>query len=226
MTPPQDKEHYKITLLKVLDANHSFAPVYVELSRMYLRTGNLNNALVTARRAAQLEPSRAGYNLLVGNVLARMGKGADAVPIAQFVADRWSGPDHNEAVDLWNAIAADQRPAGQTIPYEIPDGVKSVEGSLRSLDCGDKDHKLQLTIDHDGQALTLRADGPFGAGYSDTLWYGSDHFSLCKHLEGMHVIARYKPVADSNYGGNLTVLEVREVLPEAPAVDKPTEKQP
>jgi hypothetical protein len=193
---------------------------------MYLRTGNLNNALVTARRAAQLEPSRAGYNLLVGNVLARMGKGADAVPIAQFVADRWSGPDHNEAVDLWNAIAADQRPAGQTIPYEIPDGVKSVEGSLRSLDCGDKDHKLQLTIDHDGQALTLRADGPFGAGYSDTLWYGSDHFSLCKHLEGMHVIARYKPVADSNYGGNLAVLEVREVLPEVPAADKPTEKQP
>jgi hypothetical protein len=100
-----------------------------------------------------------------------------------------------------------------------------VERALQSLNCGDKDHKLQLTVDHDGQMLNLRADGGFGAGYSDTIWYGRDHFSLCQHLQGMHVIARYKPASD-NSGGILAELEVRESLPQAPvAAEKAAEKQ-
>lgn len=28
-------------------------------------------------------------------------------------------------------------------------------------------------------------------GYSVTLWYGTDHFKICHHLEGMHALIRY-----------------------------------
>jgi tetratricopeptide (TPR) repeat protein len=221
----QDQTDFRLALLQVLEVNRNFAPVYVELARMYLHSGGMENALRMARKAAQLEPSRAGYNLLEGRILLRMGKGAEAAPIAKYVADRWSGPDHNEAVELWNDVPAAERPADEQIPYQIPEGVKSVEGALRSLECGDKDHKLQLTVDHGGQMLNLRADGGFGAGYSDTIWYGRDHFSLCQHLQGMHVIARYKPASD-NSGGILAELEVRESLPQAPvAAEKAAEKQ-
>jgi len=222
-TAPQDQTDFKLTLLQILNANHNFAPVYVELSRMYLRSGDMGNALLMARKAAQLEPSRAGYYLLVGRILVRMEKGSEATPIAKFVAARWAGPDHNEAVELWNDVPLAQRPAGEQIPYQIPEAVESVEGVLRSLNCGDKDHKFQLTVEHDGQMLSLRAEGGFGMGYSDTIWYGRDHFSPCRHLQGMHVIVRYKPASDKSYGGNLAELEVREILPQAPVAEKAAE---
>jgi hypothetical protein len=36
--------------------------------------------------------------------------------------------------------------------------------------------------------MVFKSKGPQMIGYSDTLWYGSDHFSLCHHVEGMHAV--------------------------------------
>ena len=70
------------------------------------------NAIGLARKAEQLEPTRAGYHVLSGKILVRMGKPHEAADFAQFVAQRWPGPNHNEAVELWNSIPQEQRPAG------------------------------------------------------------------------------------------------------------------
>ena len=49
-------------------------------------------------------------------------------------------------------------------------------------------------------------------GYSDTLWYGRDHFSDCRHIEGMRAIVRYKP-GTSNAVNDLVGLELRVDVP-------------
>ena len=221
---PQDQTDYKLTLLQILEMNHGFAPAYVELARMYLHSGSMTNALLMARKASQLEPSRAGYHLLVGRILLRSGKGTEAAPIAKFVVDRWFGPDHNEAVELWNDVPEAQRPAAEQYTYQVAEGVATTEGELRSLNCGDQEHKLQFTINHENKPLTFQAAGGFMTGFSDTIWYGRDHFGLCHHLLGSHVVVRYKPPADSSYFGTLAGIEVREILPNGPAAEKTAAK--
>jgi hypothetical protein len=59
--------------------------------------------------------------------------------------------------------------------------------------------------------------GPFSAGFSDTIWYGEDHFSLCHHLAGMRAVVRYKTSTDPAYAGDLSEIEIRDELPQAPA---------
>jgi len=207
-------------LLRIVESRPQFAPAFIELARIQLRKGNLENALRMATKASLLEPSRASYFLMTGRILTRMGRGAEAVPIAKFVAERWAGPDHNEAVQVWNEIPAAQRPADE-FKDQILEGASTTEGSLSSLTCGDKDHKLQFTIDHDNKPESFIAAGGFMAGYSDTIWYGRDHFSLCHHLLGSHVVVRYKPSTDSNYFGTLAGIEVRELLPDMPVQAAP-----
>ena len=55
------------------------------------------------------------------------------------------------------------------------------------------------------------------SGFSDTVWYGTDHFNICRHVEGLRAIVRYKPSAESRYAGELAELEFREELPTLPA---------
>jgi tetratricopeptide (TPR) repeat protein len=96
---------------KVLHLNPDFAPAYVQLAKLALREGDLTSAWQLSKKAEELEPSLAGYHLLTGEVLKRMGKSADAGAYAKFVADRWIGPDHDEAVELWNTLPTADRPA-------------------------------------------------------------------------------------------------------------------
>jgi hypothetical protein len=52
-------------------------------------------------------------------------------------------------------------------------------------------------------------------GYSDTLWFGGDHFTLCHHLDGLRAVVRYKPSVDKPSAGEWVELELREDLPKA-----------
>jgi hypothetical protein len=52
-------------------------------------------------------------------------------------------------------------------------------------------------------------------GYSDTLWFGGDHFTLCHHLDGLRAVVRYKPSADKPSAGEWVELEFRQDLPAA-----------
>jgi len=209
-----DMNAFGATLGKVLQLNPNFAPAYVQLARLALRENDLASALALSRKAEELEPSRAGYRLLTGQILRRTGKGADAALSAKFVADRWHGPDHDEAVELWNSVPPAQRPAGESISEMLPKDTQTVVGTVKSVSCADQDQGWVFVLNHDGQPLIFHRKGNFISGYSDTIWYGGDHFRLCHHLEGLRAVIRYTKPADATYAGDVAEIEIRDDLPE------------
>jgi tetratricopeptide (TPR) repeat protein len=213
-TDPNDQTVYYLELLKTLEVNNQFAPAYVELAKLYVAQGDPNKALGMALKAEKLEPWRAGYHLLTGQILLRLDRVAEAASDAAYVADRWPSPDHDEAMELWNLVPAAQRPA--QIPKETPAGqdVSSAEGTVKSVACAD--HNTVITLEQGGQSLTFHIQNASG-GFSDTLWFGEDHFTPCYHTTGLRAVVRYKPATDKSYTGDVAFFGFRDDLPAAPA---------
>lgn len=90
--------------------------------------GCSNAYLAAANRAAQLEPTRAGYALLAANLMLQMGRPKDAASVAKYVADRWQGADHDEAIELWNRVPEQERPTWAPVQGSGPDDTKQLEG--------------------------------------------------------------------------------------------------
>ncbi len=132
------------------------------------------------------------------------------------MAKRWQGPDHNEAVELWNELP-DADKQGEKLSVEITiEGTTlpaSAEGKVTASSCGEDGERSTVTISKNGEKLTFHTQGAFSAGFSDTLWYGADHFSLCHHLEGLRAIVHFKPSDDKKFAGTITSMELREDLP-------------
>jgi hypothetical protein len=177
------------------------------------RQSNYPNALSLARRAEDLEPSRAGYHLLVGRILLALGRNDEAAKQAAFVAERWRGPDHEEAIELWNALPAEKRPPDVTLLADAIDGTQISQGTLLSVTCTGKEGTAVVIQNADGTRTFGSSGGAHMVGYSDTLWFGSDHFTLCHHLDGLRAVVRYKPSADKQSAGEWVELELREDLP-------------
>ncbi len=211
---PADLESVYQTMLQVLSINRNFAPALIELARIGLLRGDLTAALAVARRAEQLEPSRAGYHIFSARIMQRMGHQLDAATIARYVAERWTGPDHDEAVEVWSSVPEDQRTGGEPLTLSLLPDTVSVEGTVKSATCGNKDHPFSLTLQKGDALLTFRG-GEHGwmTGFSDTLWYGADHFSLCHHVENLRAVVRYRESKDKTFAGELAELELREDLP-------------
>ncbi len=221
---PADQAEFESALLKVLDQDPQFAPALVQIARLYVRQGNLERAFGIARKAESLEPARAGYHLLSGRILQMMGREKEAAGFARFVASRWSGPDHDEALELWNNVPAAQRPSGEEMIASVVAGTQVVEGPVKSVHCGhsaeDEDQKYTLVIEKDGHELAFQPKGGFGVGYSDTLWWGRDHFSSCLHIKGIRAVVHYRPSADPKFAGELARLDLRDDLPQLPLQPK------
>jgi tetratricopeptide (TPR) repeat protein len=227
---PDDEAEFERALLKVLDQDPQFAPALVQLARLYVRQGNLERAYAIARRAEGLEPARAGYHLLSGRILQLMGRGKEASGFARFVASRWQGPDHDEALELWNSVPAAQRVAGEAMTPSVVAGAQVVEGAVKSVHCGrsveNEEQKFTLIIEEGGHQLVFQPKGGFGVGYSDTLWWGRDHFSSCLHIKGIRAVVHYRPSADPKYAGELARLDLRDDLPQLPLQPKRVESSP
>lgn len=211
---PADLAEVERALLKVLEQDAQFAPAVVQLARIHARRGNLEQAYKMARKAEELEPARAGYHLLSGRLLLLMGRGAEAAGFAGYVASRWPGADHDEALELWNSVPAAQRPAGKPATDPLVAGTKIAEGTVKSVHCGNRQEKEEprymLVIEQGGRELSFQTKSAFSAGHSDTLWWGRDHFSLCRHLEGLRAVVRYKPSSEPNSAGELARLGLRD----------------
>lgn len=206
---PADRTAFGATLMKVLDTNTQFAPAYVELAKLSIALGDLTRALAMARTAEKLEPSRAGYHLLSGRILLRMGHAPEAAAHAAFVANRWSGPDRDEAMELWDEVPSDKRPANG--PVDTPLGeLKSANGIVKAVACSEKG--MTLTLDQSGIPLTLHQQTSI-VGFSDTLWVGREHFTPCYHTTGLRAVVRYKQSSDAAYGGEIVSLGFRDDLP-------------
>ena len=214
---PADQAEFERAMLKVLEQDPQFAPALVQLARLHVRQGNLEKAYEAARKAEGFEPARAGYHLLSGRILQLRGHAPEAATFARYVASRWQGPDHDEALDLWNSVPSAQRPAGEALTPSVVAGTQMVEGVVKSVHCGrsaeQEEQKFTLVIEQGGHELTFQPKGGFGVGYSDTLWWGRDHFSSCLHIEGIRAVVHYKPSSDAKYAGELARLDLRDDLP-------------
>ena len=180
-----------------------------------LRQNDPKIALNYAIRAENLEPSRAGYHTYTGQILLRMGHYQEAAERARFVADRWTATDHNEAYELWTSIPEANRPVGDSIVEDRPKDSQRAEGSLKAATCGDRT-QWSLSLSQGDQSLSFRQGDKFRWGYSDTLWYGQNHISICRGLEGKRTIVFYKPSHEGNVTGEALEVEVRNDLPPAP----------
>lgn len=218
---PADESTYRQALVNVATLNPQFAPAFVQLARLAVRQNDPKMAYGFSRRAEELEPWRAGYHLLSGQILLFMGKDADAANDARYVADHWYGPDRDEAIELWNRIPAAQRPAGESIAETPLKDIQTVIGTVQSVTCAAPGQQWTLVLSQDGKPMTFHTKGFFGFGFSDTLWWGEDHFNTCRHYEGKRAILKYRPPADpkdaTSYAGDVVEIGVRDDLP-APIV--------
>lgn len=215
-TASDDRQAYRMELLKTVEGNPQFAPAYVELAKLYVAQGDPNQALRMALKAEKLEPSRAGYHLLTGQILLRLDRPAEAASYATYVANRWSSPDRDEAMELWNLVPAAKRPAESPTPITAKPGISDAQGIVKSVACGEH-NDMTLVLDQGGQPLTLRIPENIGGGFSDTLWFGEDHFTPCYHTTGLRAVVQYKPAADKPYTGDAVFFAFRDDLPAAPA---------
>jgi len=212
---PTDQNAFYDALMQVLKLNPQFAPAYIQLAKLDMRRGDPQEGLAVSRKAEQLEPMRAGYHILSGEILRRLGREKEAASFARLVAERWPGADHDEAVELWNALAAENRTTGDPLTESPPKDTLNIDGHLTAVKCGEKDVWPEFSLTKDGKSFAFRVKGPFSAGFSDTIWYGEDHFNLCHHLEGMRAVVRYKGASDSGYTGEVAEIEIRDELPPA-----------
>jgi hypothetical protein len=80
------------------------------------------------------------------------------------------------------------------------------------LNCGEKKQGMLLTIQNSDGTHTFRGTSSYVIGYSETLWFGKDHFTPCHHLDGLRAIVRYKPATEKQTSGEWVELELREDL--------------
>jgi tetratricopeptide (TPR) repeat protein len=210
--PLQQLQAMQGALQHVIDLSPEFAPAYVEMGLVDWRLGQMTKAYHDVQKAEHLEPWRAGYHILAGRILLNGHQPKIAAQYSHFVAERWTGPDHNEAVDLWNDVPASDRGDGAALALEMPAGAKVERGTLTELTCGSGPGVpmiLTLTPEKPGaEPLTFKSEGRFQIGFSDSFWWGEDHFTLCHHLTGHPAIVAYKPEDK-----HLLDLEVRDDLP-------------
>jgi hypothetical protein len=162
-----------------------------------------------AQKAEGLEPFRSGYHVLTGQILLRTGHPSEASARAAYVAERWGGPDRDEAMELWKAIPVDKRGGQILVDRPLPPDVLVSEGIVKSVAC--KDQSFTVTLESEGKTLTFHRQG-FAVGYSDTLWVGRDHFTPCFHVDGLRAVASYKVSADKAYAGDLMTVGLRDNL--------------
>jgi tetratricopeptide (TPR) repeat protein len=223
---PDDMKALRTAMYGVLATNSAFAPANVQLALVMARVGDLQGAFAMAQRAEALEPYRAGYHLLVARIQIAASYSAGALKEIQFVADRWRGPDRNEAIELWHQVPGTPVPSEEiqvTLnradlkdPKALANAIpKSANGTVVSIDCTDK-HKVVLQTANGPQTFT--SDGRVQIGYSDTFWWAGDHFNVCHQAPGLRAVLRYKAnTAKGDSLGDWTALELRDDLPTPPS---------
>ena len=207
----------QIALRHITTLAPRFAPVYVELAIIEWRLGYMQQAYQDAHQAETLEPWRAGYHILTGRILLKGNQPALAAGYSRYVASHWFGPDHDEALDLWEDVPQASRGEGPPLAMDMPQGTTVARGTLTAVSCDDSQgaHHFNITLAPDkpsgAQPLTFASDGRLMIGFSDTLWWGEDHFSACHHLAGHPAVVAYRPQGPQ--GGQLVDLEVHDELP-------------
>jgi hypothetical protein len=196
-------------LKRIIDLESDFAPAYIQLAKLDLAKRDFRLALAMSRKAEQLEPFRAGYRVFTGKILLLMDHPTEVAAKAAYVAQRWSGPDRDEAMELWNRIPISQRQVNAPDLPEPDAKWHTAEGIVKQVSCNGM--AFAISLDVKGETGVFKSDG-FPVGYSDTFWVGRDHFSPCFHVQGLRVVLKYKPPKDNSYTGDLVYAGFRDDL--------------
>ena len=204
-------------LQHVVELGPMFAPAYADLALVEWRLGLMEQAEKDAREASTLAPGRAEYYLLIGRISLARNQPDVAATYARYVARNWARTDHNEAVDLLNALPPAARGDGPPLALDVRAGSEVLRGTIVDASCGatPRDpYVLSIKPDtpSDSQTLVFKFVGNVISGFADTLWWGEDHFTLCHHLAGLRALIAYKPQTTE-----LLQLDIRDVLPEGAA---------
>jgi tetratricopeptide (TPR) repeat protein len=203
---------------KVVQLNPQFAPAVVVKSQIYVQQGKLQDAYNTSIQAQRLEPDRGGYQTNSAAILLLGRNYPAALKAAGTVAARWDNSDSAEAL----AVVIQARRLGkidQTAEEKTQEDQEmeyakdstAVEGIVQSTHC-EKSKPLELVLRSGDKTLNFKSGKKFGLGFSDTLWYGEDHFSECYHLDGMNALVRYSPSSDPGGETEMRWLEIRDEL--------------
>jgi tetratricopeptide (TPR) repeat protein len=220
-----DQSALRTAMYGVISINPKFAPAYVELALAMARHGDFNDALTAAQRAESLEPHRAGYHTLTASILIALGRNDEAIQEISFVVDRFRAFDHDEAVALWNRIPRHVRPADKEVVENGLATTQATQGFLVSVTCGDKDSDTKVVLQNSAGTQAFRAAAVRRVRYSDTLFWGFDHYS-CHHLEGMRATVRYKPDTIKNGEGEWIALDLWQDFPPAQTAAVATPQSP
>ncbi len=203
---------------RVLQLNPRFAPAVVVRSQILVHEQKLQDAFDTAAQAQKLEPDRGGYLTNMAAILLLGRNYSAAIQFASTVAERWFGSDSAEALavvnrarKLGNIAPTPEEQAREAEEMKYAEGTTAVEGVVKSIVC-EKSKPQQLVLQSGGKDMTFQGAKVHGVGFSDTLWYGEDHFNSCYHLEGMNAVVRYKPSADATVVPEFQWLEIRDEL--------------
>ncbi len=183
-------------LKQVQEMNPAFAPVYIELSKAYLKVGSMAEADSAARRASDLEPGRAGYYAHWAKIKLAMGKYKEAADLARYVAERWYATDRDQAIEIWGQVAEKDekvRARPLSVKSDAPEGASAI-GVVTAVRCNPgMGPAFELQTGEQKLRLVLAAGRNIKIGFDDTLWYGSDHFNICHHLVGQRMAVVYEP---------------------------------
>jgi len=161
-------------------------------------------------------PWATNAQLMEGYTEYRRNNYTEAVKWASDVAARWTASDSAEALAVVNQArrlskiepTADEK-FQEAAEMDYAKGTVAVEGRIQSVTC-QKNKRMELALLSGGKTLNFWVGNNFGWGFSDTLWYGRDHFYACYHLDGMKAIIRYAPT--TNPIDNILELRRLEVL--------------
>ena len=215
-TPGKATDEIIEGMRKVRELNSNFAPAHVELARAYMNAGRLDIADGAAMTAAKAEQGRAGYWSQWARVRLARGDAKGAAEIARYVAERWTATDRDQAIEIWKEAVAKDPKLGEK-PLEVtsdaPEG-SAASGIIADVKCEEK-KPLDLSLKTGDRVLHLSSEEGkgFRMGWEDTIWFGSDHFSLCHHVQGRQAKVVYKPVGEDK--GVLEQIRIQDSFPEA-----------
>jgi hypothetical protein len=104
------------------------------------------------------------------------------------------------------------------VSSDAPEG-SVASGTIAEVKCEEK-KPLDMSLKTGDRVLHLTTEEgkSFRMGFEDTVWFGSDHFSLCHHVQGRQANVIYKPMGEDK--GLIEQIRVEDSFPEPVAEAK------
>jgi hypothetical protein len=234
-SPSEIPENSVRDLRRATEIAPRYAPALLQLARLLVRTaGNVNDALVYARRAVEAAATIDRYHLAYANILLKASAGEEAEAEArQTLSDELSPVEESSATEIlrfaqeckpgnpckaldWHEFessspASSLPPAsGAASPGAGQDSTVQlkVRGIIRVLTCSPDGKALTLTSN--GKDMTFNVTKTTRIMSPETFWMSTAYLDICKHLAGEPAQVTYKPGPSDAPAQEATSIEIQD----------------